>query len=122
VLWYYDQGQRNKIKEPFCVDFAIKHDAFGTSDLQIIEIDGISHYAKARVDKLGHISYHLSEEQYTEHIQRDRILRQAGFNVFRLSNLEIKACNVESKDSLKRAYQFFKKVLSYAPYIPDFES
>jgi hypothetical protein len=61
-------------KEPFRVDFVLKDNDI-SPNLIIFEIDGSSHFA--------------NEEAYTSHLQKDRWLRKQGWEVIRISNMEV---------------------------------
>lgn len=64
-------------KEPFRVDFMLK-DTDISPKFVIFEIDGSSHFGNIEI--------------YTEHLRKDRWLRNQGWQVFRISNLEIDQC------------------------------
>jgi hypothetical protein len=79
VNWmHYDPTDQKRAeraqKEPFRVDFMVK-DEHISDNFVIFEIDGSSHFANM--------------EAYTQHLQKDRWLRQQGWQVYRISNLEI---------------------------------
>lgn len=61
-------------KEPFRVDFMLKDNDISPNFI-IFEIDGSSHFG--------------GMQAYTEHLRKDRWLRNQGWEVIRISNLEV---------------------------------
>jgi len=74
-------------REPFRIDFMMK-DSEIDKDFIIFEIDGASHFG-------GYSSEpQVSMMAYTEHLRKDRWLRQQGWQVIRTSNLEVQEYTV----------------------------
>ncbi len=93
VNWiHYDSTDPHRAerarREPFRVDFMVRHPSLG-SNFVIIEIDGLSHFGNVRVNDGGGRSFNASMDDYTNHLRKDRWLRQRGWHVIRLSNQEI---------------------------------
>lgn len=77
-----DEERRHLRYIPRRVDFIFIKD----QQLHVVEIDDPSHYAK--YDKTNR-KYEVDEEQYTQNLQADRALKLQGFQIHRISNLEI---------------------------------
>lgn len=84
VNWYTKQTARRESNEPFHVDFVIKTPRVAGDCLAVIEVDGPSHYADFNNGR-----YQVSEEAYARHLRRDKFLRDSGFKVFRIANIEV---------------------------------
>ena len=115
VNWNFSKEKRAKIKKPFIVDFIFKSSAFGTNDIVVVEIDGLSHYTIYNNKKK---KYEPSEDVYAEHLKKDRWLRKQGFKVFRIGNSELKAItSLPEKDKLDNFYDFFTEVFGEIVFI-----
>lgn len=88
-----DEERSRKIRrEPFRVDFAI----FSKDRKIVIEIDGTSHFGEmAAIDNSGVIQLEASMEKYTEHLKKDRWLRNQGWEVFRFTDKEVNEENFD---------------------------
>jgi len=71
---------------PYRVDFAV----FWNNKKYVIQIDGVEHYGVQRVDK----GWDASESRYTSRIKEDRVLQTQGWQVFRVTNWEVKDQNL----------------------------
>jgi very-short-patch-repair endonuclease len=81
-----ERAERRK-KEPFRVDFMM----FSGGRRLVIEVDGTSHFSEI-LDieaRSGRIKFEPSLVKYTEHLKKDRWLRNQGWEVWRFSDLEI---------------------------------
>ena len=109
--WYTEQTVRQNSGEPFYVDFVMKTPSIGGDSLAVIEIDGPSHYARYSEGK-----YHLSEREYAKHLRRDKFLRDSGFAVFRIANIEVeKISHIEDpNERLQAFYNFFEDTVGKA--------
>jgi len=115
VNWNFSKEKRAKIKKPFIVDFIFKSSAFGTNDIVVVEIDGLSHYTIYDNERK---KYEPSEDVYAEHLKKDRGLRKQGFKVFRIGNSELKAItSLPEKDKLDNFYDFFTEVFGEIVFI-----
>lgn len=115
VNWNFSKEERAKRKNPFIVDFIFKSSAFGTNDLVVVEIDGLSHY---NIYDRERKKYELSEDVYAEHLKKDRWLRKQGFKVFRIGNSEIKTITSSpEKDKLDIFHDFFTEVFGEIVFI-----
>jgi hypothetical protein len=93
VNWiHYDSKDEERAerrqKEPFRVDFMLK-DSEIQEDPIIIEVDGASHFGNYYTDPAGELTLEASMEGYTQHLKKDRWLRDKGWSVYRISSLEV---------------------------------
>jgi very-short-patch-repair endonuclease len=106
VNWQFDKSDRQNRVEPYIVDFVFKHRSFGSDNLTVVEIDGLSHYANFLSGK-----YEISEEKYAKHLAKDRWLRRNGFNVVRIANYEIEGImKLEEEKRLREFFFFFTDI------------
>lgn len=93
VNWiHYDAKDKHRAvrvkQEAFRVDFMLRSNDLG--GFVVIEIDGSSHFGgRSFVGQDGKRMFEASMEAYTLHLRKDRWLRKQGWNVIRLSNLEV---------------------------------
>lgn len=67
----------------------------------IIEMDGSSHFSEfLDITESGQLRLEGSMEKYTQHLRKDRWLRQQGYEVWRFSDLEI--------DEIEKDVEFFQ--------------
>jgi very-short-patch-repair endonuclease len=102
VNWiHYDSQDKKRAErvhnEPFRVDFVMKNWMISQHPV-IIEIDGPSHFGRHSNDPSGKPILHASMAAYTEHLRKDRWLRKAGWDVYRISSQEIN--DYDNVDSL----------------------
>lgn len=115
VNWNFSKKEREKIEKPFIVDFIFKSSAFGTNEIVVVEIDGLSHYNIYDSERKKN---ELSEDVYAEHLKKDRWLRKQGFKVFRIGNSEIKTITSSpEKDKLDIFHDFFTEVFGEIVFI-----
>lgn len=124
INWDFSKEERGKTVKPYTVDFVLKSSTFGTNNLTIIEIDGLSHYADYDSSNRKYI---VSEKRYADHLRKDRWLRSQGFNVFRIGNSEIEEITSLPKDKQDKAfYYFFRDIfgdrISIGHYDPGYYS
>lgn len=106
VNWiHYDpkdeERARRSEEEPFRVDFMVKDPEISDKPV-IIEIDGASHFGNYTTDAAGQVTLQASMEAYTEHLKKDRWLRDKGWPVYRISSLEVN--NMEDLSDFKSFY------------------
>ena len=117
VNWYTKQTARRESNEPFHVDFVIKTPRVAGDCLAVIEVDGPSHYADFNNGR-----YQVSEEAYARHLRRDKFLRDSGFKVFRIANIEVMRIMQINDDEKKLAafYDFFNEAVGDAVFVEKF--
>lgn len=103
INWlHYDKGDKERAEQvrklPQRVDFLMYY----KKRWVIIELDGSSHFSEIiDIDPSGKIRLEGSMEKYTQHLRKDRWLRQQGYEVWRFSDLEI--------DEIEKEVKFFEK-------------
>ena len=85
-------------QEPFRVDFLLVDDRLSEQPT-IIEVDGMTHFGYWGTNEAGEPSFEPSLEDYTEHLRKDRWLRNQGWNVVRISNQEVEELEEEIRGS-----------------------
>lgn len=111
VNWiHYDSKSEERAerasKEPFRVDFMAKDSEIQEEPI-IIEIDGASHFGSYYTNSEGDLRLESSMEAYTEHLKKDRWLRDKGWSVYRISSLE-----VQELDGVVEFNSFYKNLLN----------
>lgn len=104
VNWiHHDPTSRERAqmreKKPFRVDFLFVDERVSDRPT-VIEIDGLTHFGKWVTNEAGEKSFEPSLDVYTEHIKKDRWLRNQGWNVARITNQEVEELEevMEKKD------------------------
>ncbi len=103
VNWlHYDAADKERADQiknlPLRVDFLM----YWENRWIIIEFDGVSHFSDiVDIAPSGNIRLEGSMEKYTQHLRKDRWLRQQGYEVWRFSDLEI--------DEIEKDIEFFEK-------------
>lgn len=119
VNWNFSREERVKSKKPFIVDFIFKSSVFGTNNIVVVEIDGLSHYT---IYDDVRKTYEPSEDVYAEHLKKDRWLRKQGFKVFRIGNNELKTItSLPEKNQLKHFYYFFNEIFGQIVSIEEYD-
>jgi hypothetical protein len=112
VNWiHYDSKDKLRAeriqKEPFRVDFMMKHEKLGSNPV-VIEIDGLSHICDFKVGPTGSPIPSTSLDGFTLHTKKDRWLRKQGWQVFRMTNQEVEV-------GIDKFREFFFEVVGFFP-------
>lgn len=118
VNWYPEKEKRDRRKEPYIADFAIKHPKVEQGDLTVIEIDGPSHYASYDEENR---EYTVSERAYASHLRDDRFLRRRVPKVIRIGRDEIREVETMPGDDLGKFYSMWKRIFESKAWIESFE-
>lgn len=93
VNWiHHDPKDRERAQtrseEPFRVDFLLVDQHAGDRPI-VIEIDGLTHFGSYGMNEAGEKTFEPSLNEYTEHIKKDRWLKNQGWDVVRITNQEV---------------------------------
>lgn len=118
VNWYPQESKRDRLKEPYIADFAIKDPDIEGGDLTLIEIDGPSHYAEYDETRQ---EYTFSETRYASHLRDDRFLRRIAPKVIRIGRSEIRSVENGPEGELYHFYHLWKQIFDSNAWIGRFE-